>query len=108
MRFRLRSSARDESADARRLSSIERALLDAISDAETEKRGLSRRLERTRGRAAALLGDEYQGRDEKSERMLVEEEHNLIAGQRRVRQLGAHLEHLGRMLDLLKQETTAP
>jgi hypothetical protein len=40
--------------------------------------------------------------------MLVEEEHNLIAGQRRVRQLGAHLEHLGRMLDLLKQETTAP
>ena len=107
MRFRLRSLARDESADARRLSAIERALLDAIGDAELEKSGLSRRLEIERGRAAALLGNEtpeHPDRDAKSERMLVGAGQNLIAGQKRVRQLDAHLEHLGRLLDLLKEK----
>lgn len=109
MRFRLRSSARDESADAHRLSSIERVLSDAIAEAELEKKGLKRQLESARDRASALLGNEaseYLDRELKSEQLLFEAEHDLIAGERRIRQLTTHLEHLGRVLDLLRQKTS--
>lgn len=40
MRFKLRSSRRDESADARRLNSIRRSLSRAIDEATFEKEGL--------------------------------------------------------------------
>ena len=110
MRFRLRSSGRDESADARRLSSIERSLLDAMSEAGTEKKGLRQRLHTARGRASLLLGNETFGnldREPKSEQLLLEAERDLMAGERRIHQLSAHQEHLRKVLDLLKAEITS-
>lgn len=105
MPFRLRSSVRDESADLGRLGAVERALLDAIAEAESEKKGLKRRLELARARASALLGNEtLEDREPKNEQMLVQAENELIAGEKRIRQLAAHLEHLARVLCLLKQQ----
>ena len=106
MRFKIRSSARDESADARRLSSIEQSILKAIADAETEKKGLARRLEVARARASALLGNdvaEYQDREPQSEQLLQQAEREMIAGQKRITQLTTHIDHMGRVLDFLKQ-----
>ena len=107
MRFRLRSLARDENADARRLSSIEKSLSTAIAEGESEKEGLRRRIDIARDRASALLGNEtseYMDREPQNEQLLLEAERNLIAGEKRIRQLTAHVEHLGRVLDLLKQK----
>jgi hypothetical protein len=107
MRFRLRSLMRDENADVRRLSSIERSLSVAIAEAESEKEGLRRRLDSARDRASALLGNEtsdYLDREPQSERLLLEAERNLVAGEKRIRQITAHVEHLGKVLDLLRQK----
>ena len=106
MRFRLRSLARDETVDARRFSTVERVLLDVIAETESERKGLKKRIEVARVRAGALVGDEthQSEREPKIEKMLLEAEHDLIAGEKRVRQLNSQLERLGRVLDLLKQE----
>jgi hypothetical protein len=107
MRFRLRSSTRDENADARRLSSIERSLSIAITEAKSEKEGLQRRLDAARQQASIWLGNqtsEYLDREPESERLLVEAEQNLIAGEKRIHQLKAHLDHLARVLELLQQK----
>jgi hypothetical protein len=107
MWFKIRSSARDESGDARRLSSIEQSISNAIADAETEKKGLARRLEGARARASVLLGNdvaEYQDRDPKSEQLLQQAEQDMIAGQKRINQLATHIDHMGRVLDFLKQK----
>jgi hypothetical protein len=107
MRFRLRSVTRDENADAGRLSSIERSLSIAITEANSEKEGLQRRLDAARQQASILLGNqtsEYLDREPESERLLVEAEHNLIAGEKRIDQLKAHLDHLARVLELLQQK----
>jgi hypothetical protein len=106
MRFRVRSSARDQSSDAGRISSIQQSILKAIADAEAERNGLTRRLEAARGRAAALLGSDtsdYGSRDPKSEQLLQQAEHDLMAAQKRVNELAAHIGHMGRVLDFLKQ-----
>ncbi len=106
MRFRLRLLARDESVDARRFSTVERVLLDVIAETESERKGLKKRIEVARVRAGALMGNGTFGsrRDPKREKMLVEAEHDLIAGEQRMRQLTGQLERLDRILDLLKQE----
>jgi len=106
MRFRLRSLTRDESVDARRFSTVERILLDVIAETESERKGLKKQIEVARARAGALMGNETfeSKRDPKSEKMLVEAEQDLIAGEKRMRQLTGQLERLDRILDLLKQE----
>ena len=107
MRFRVRSPARDQSADADPLSSIEQSILKAIADAEAERNGLARRLEAARGRAAALLGSDtsdYGSRDPKSEQLLQQAEDDLMAAQKRVNELAAHIGHMGRVLDCLRQK----
>lgn len=106
MRFWIRSSRRDESTDANRLGSIERSVLDAIADAEKERKGFTKRIEEVRGRASMLMGSEtfdYVDRDEKTEQQLQASERVLIAANSRIRQLTAHLEHLRRILEILKQ-----
>ncbi len=108
MRFKLRSSARDDSADAGRLSSVERALLDAIAGAESEKKGLQRRLDNARARASALLGNDTFGdrdREPKSEQLLQQAENDLIAAGRRIHNLTDQIEHFGQVLDLLKRSS---
>jgi hypothetical protein len=106
MRFRVRSLERDDDADARRLSSIERPLSIAIAEAKSELEGLRRRLESARQRASVLVGDEpfeSGDREPENEQLLLEAEEHLIAGERRVRQLAAHVHHLAVVLELLKR-----
>ena len=106
MRFRIRSARRDESSDAKMLGSIERSIRNAISDIKTEKDGLARRLKDARDRAAVHVGSdasEYLDREPSAEQELSASENELVAAGKRVRQLNAHLEHLHRMLDVLKQ-----
>jgi hypothetical protein len=107
MRFRVRSPARDQSADAGRLSSIEQSILKAIADAEAERKGLARRLEAVRAHAAALLGSDasdYGTRDPKSEQLLQQAEDDLMAGQKQVNEPAAHIGHMGQVLDVLKRK----
>jgi hypothetical protein len=107
MRFKVRSLGRDDSADARRLGLIERSVLTAIAEAESESKGLEGRVEVARNRAASLMGTEqvdYLDRDQKTEKMLTDVEQQLIAGGNRIRQLNEHLEHLRRVLELLTQK----
>jgi len=106
MWFRIRSSARDETTDALRLSSIEQSISIAIAKAESEKEGLRRRIENARVRASTLLGNatfEYQDRERQKEELLLEAERNLISGEKRIHQIEAHMLHLRKVIDLLKQ-----
>jgi hypothetical protein len=107
MRFKVRSPVRDQSADARRLSSIEQSILKAIADAEAERQGLAHRLEGARGSAAALLGTDVSDattRDPKSEQLLQQAEQDLVAGQKRISELAAHIGHMSQVLNVLKQK----
>jgi hypothetical protein len=107
MRIRFRSARRDESSDAKRLDSIERSIRNAISDIESEKDGLARRLKDARDRAAVHVGSdasEYLDREPSVEQELSASERELVSAAKRVRQLNAHLEHLHRVLEVLKQK----
>ena len=107
MRFRIRSTKRDESSDAKRLGSIERSIRNAISDIESEKDGLARRLKDARDRAAVHVGSdasEYLDREPSAEQELSASENELVSAAKRVRQLNAHLDHLHRVLDVLQQK----
>jgi len=107
MRFRIRSTKRDESSDAKRLGSIERSIQNAISDIETEKDGLARRIKEARDSASVYVGSEaseYLDREESVEKELSASEQVLVSAAQRVRQLNAQLEHLHRVLDVLKQK----
>ena len=107
MRFRFRSARRDESSDAKRLGSIERSIRNAISDVESEKVGLARRIKDARDRAAVSVGNdasEYLDREPSAEQELSASENELVSAAKRVRQLNAHLDHLHRVLDVLKQK----
>jgi hypothetical protein len=106
MRFRVRSLERNDEADARRLRSIERPLSIAMAEAQSEMEGLRRRLELARQRASVLVGDEpFEScdREPENEQLLLEAEEHLTVGERRVRQLVAHVSHLAAVLELLKR-----
>jgi len=107
MRFKFRSPQRDESADARRLNSIRRSLSRAIDEAIFEKEGLQRQINAARQQASLLLGNqtsEYHDREPESEQLLLEAERNLVAGERRIVELKAHLDHLAQLLQLLERK----
>jgi hypothetical protein len=79
----------------------------AITKAKSEKEGLERRLDAARQQASIWLGNqtaEYLDREPESEPLLAEAEQNLIAGEKRIHQLKAHLDHLARVLELLTQK----
>ena len=107
MRFKFRSSKRDESADASRLGSIEKSIRSALSDIEAEKKGLQRRLKEARDQAAMLVGDEpfeYRDREKAKEEKLSEAEDNLMTAAARLRELDTQTAHLHRVLQALKQK----
>lgn len=107
MRFRFRSAARDEAAITDRLGSIERCILNAITAAEAEKMGFARRLDAARGRACVLMGTEQLDafdREEKTESLLADSERELVEAGKRIDQLTAHIRHLHRVLEILKQK----
>ena len=71
------------------------------------ERGLQRQLDAARQQASIWLGNqtaEHLDREPESERLLAEAGHNLIAGEKRIHQLKAHLDHLARVLELLTQK----
>jgi hypothetical protein len=107
VRFRLRSSSRDGSADIERLQSIERATLRAIAEAKTEKHGLELRTERAANNAAMLMGNdaiEYLDREPQTEELLLREERTILAAGKRIQELAEHLDHLHKVLALLRQK----
>lgn len=80
-------------------------MVEAIAEAESERSGLRRRIEIARERAATLIGTgdfEYRDREPKKEQMLTAAEDQLLEGDRRIIELSAHVDHLRRVLDLLK------
>lgn len=107
MRFRIRSSLRDETADASRIEMIERSVLKAVADAESERKGLDRRLETERTRLSMLMGNElfdYQEREPRQNQLLGKVERAFEEAEARRRQLTVHMAHLRRVLELLKQK----
>jgi hypothetical protein len=106
VRFRIRSSERDNTSDADRLQSIERAIISAINSAQSEEDGLKQRLEGARARASTLVGNEAfenQDRELATERLLAGAEREFAAAAKRTRQLANHRDHLARVLQALKQ-----
>lgn len=107
MRFRIRSSGRDESADQGRLASIERAIRSAVESAELEKSGFERRVREARHRVSSLIGSEpfeYLEREGETERDLVASEREFAAAEKRLQQLSRHIDHLRQVLEVLKRE----
>lgn len=95
--FRARSIERDEETDRQRISGIFAAIEAALSEAEREQAGLSRRVDDVLARASVTFGngtDEYLDREE-----LDNHHHDLFDieienGQRRLRQLATSISHL--------------
>jgi hypothetical protein len=107
MRFWIRSPRRDESTDAKRLGSIERSILSAISDIDSEKDGLGRRLKDARDRASVYVGSdasEYLDREQSTEKELSASESELATAAKRLRELDAQKKHLQGVLEVLKQK----
>jgi hypothetical protein len=105
MPFRVRSSKRDSRGDADRLASVERSILQAIANAERELAGLRKRIEAVRQLAALSLGNgggDYEERGAEEEQQLAKSESELVVGEARIRQLDTHVQHLRRVLGLLK------
>lgn len=107
--FRSRSATRDKDTDAQRLSAIEREIRRAIENAQTEKKGLSARLEKARVYASVLMGNEesdYEERGAEGEDALSRAENDMISAGARIRQIEAQLAHLEHVLQVLKQGPT--
>jgi hypothetical protein len=94
--FRARSADRDAETDHARLGSIMAAIEAALSAAENEQSGLSRRVDDVLARAAVTLGN---GTDEYLEREALDSHHQdlfsaeISNGQRRLKELGSAITH---------------
>jgi hypothetical protein len=107
MRFKTRSSQRDEDADANRIASIEQSVRKAIVDAEVEKTGLNLRMDKQRAQASVMMGNEIYGdqeRDPDAEKLLTNAEREMSRGLARIRKLNAHLDHLHVVLAALLEQ----
>jgi hypothetical protein len=88
--FKARSQERDARTDYDRLAAIAIAIDEAIRAAETERNGLSKRVEDILARAAVSMGngtDEYLYREDLDTRHLNFSEKEIANGQRRVNEL---------------------
>ena len=94
--FKARSAARDAETDSGRISAIRRAIDHALSGAEKEHAGLTRRVDDVLSRAAVTFGN---GDDEYLEREALDNHHQdlfdkeILNGQRRLKELGASIAH---------------
>jgi hypothetical protein len=93
---KFRSRSRDTLNDERRVALIRNAVESAIQDAERERSGLLQRIEVTRNRAGALLGDDVYGSDigPDSHARLRQCETILTHAERRVVSLDRLISHL--------------
>ena len=94
--FRARSIDRDANTDRSRVNSILEAIENALSAAEQERSGLSRRVEDALARAAVTIGN---GTDEYLERDALDSHHQdlfsteISNGQRRLKELATEITH---------------
>ena len=94
--FQARSVDRDASVDRSRVSSILRAIEDALNAAEQEQSGLSRRVEDALARAAVTMGN---GTEEYLERDALNDHHQhlfnveISTGEGRLKELATAITH---------------
>jgi hypothetical protein len=94
--FKARSADRDAETDRSRVGSILTAIEAAISSAENEQSGLSRRVEDVLARAAVTFGN---AADEYLEREALDSHHQdlfnteILNGQRRLKELSTEITH---------------
>ena len=94
--FSARSIDRDANTDRSRVNSILEAIENALSAAEQERSGLSRRVEDALARAAVTIGS---GTDEYLERDSLDSHHQdlfsteISNGQRRLKELATEITH---------------
>jgi hypothetical protein len=94
--FKARSADRDAETDRSRISSILTAIEAALSAAEQEQLGLSRRVEDVLGRAAVTMGnasDEYLVREPQDSHHQDLFGIEISNGQRRLQELAATIPH---------------
>jgi hypothetical protein len=94
--FRARSPERDAQTDRSRLDPLFAALNQALSSAEAEQAGLTRRVDDVLARAAVTFGngnDEYLTREKLDSDHLDLFETEIQNGQRRLRELTANIAH---------------
>jgi hypothetical protein len=94
--FRARSPERDAETSSLRIGSVVTAIETALSAAEREQSGLSRRVDDVLARAAVTIGngtDEYLERDaqDSSHQDLFDAE--IMNGQRRLQELASEISH---------------
>jgi len=94
--FRARSPERDAETSSLRIGSVVTAIESALSAAESEQSGLSRRVDDVLARAAVTIGngtDEYLDRDalDSSHQDLFDAE--IMNGQRRLEELASEISH---------------
>ena len=88
--FKARSAARDAETDSGRINAIRRAIDHALTGAEKEHAGLTRRVDDVLSRAAVTFGngnDEYLTREQIDSDHLDLFEQDISNGQRRLREL---------------------
>ncbi|UFS74305.1 hypothetical protein LPB73_20635 [Tardiphaga sp. 37S4] len=94
--FRARSAERDAETDRERLDYVLSALDSALSNAEAEQTGLTRRVDDVLARAAVTFGngdDEYLTREKLDSDHLDLFETEISNGQRRLRDLAVSISH---------------
>ena len=94
--FRARSPERDAETSSLRIGSVVTAIESALSTAESEQSGLSRRVDDVLARAAVTIGN---GTDEYLERDALDSSHQdlfdaeIMNGQRRLEELAGEISH---------------
>jgi len=94
--FKARSAVRDAETDSGRVNNILRAIDDALTGAEKEHAGLTRRVDDVLSRAAVTFGngnDEYLTREQIDSDHLDLFENDISNGQRRLRELTDSIAH---------------
>lgn len=94
--FRARSPERDAETASLRIGSVVTAIESALSAAESEQSGLSRRVDDVLARAAVTIGngsDEYLERDAQDSRHHDLFDAEIMNGQRRLKELASEISH---------------
>jgi chromosome segregation ATPase len=105
---RFRSQTRDKETDFARVSAIRTATRSALAEAKSEAAGLEGRIEEVRASLAFSLGDEDGSlfeREAEDEREIAALEAQLLAAERRLRDLDQHLRRLAQIDHLLDEMT---
>jgi len=98
--FRSRNPLRNYNTDMDRLSTVKRALEQALAGAVAERDGLKRRVELYHAQAANLLDNtaEFGARSDEDEASITQAERNAGEATQRVRDVSAQIEQLQKVL----------